>query len=210
VHNDLTCAGYDFVSRGFRDFCIVTVGSGIGNKVFLGGEPQIGKHGYGGEIGHLRVRPGSGAPQTAQCAELGALASGRGTLWLARGWDMPAGEHVAHEPVTLEESEAFVAAFRAGDSRASGIVEAGAQPLATTLGALHLGLGLMHFIIVGGFAKALGDGYRELLVRLCRELTWDVGQEWDRMIVLGASGCDEGLSGALHFGSQDIAAALEC
>jgi hypothetical protein len=47
-------------------------------------------------------------------------------------------------------------------------------------------------------------------VRLCRDLTWDVGQDWDRMIVLGASGCDEGLSGALHFGSQNIAAALEC
>jgi hypothetical protein len=30
------------------------------------------------------------------------------------------------------------------------------------------------------------------------------------MILLGTPGCDEGLSGALHFGSQDITAALEC
>jgi len=209
VLNDLTCAGYYFVSRGFLDFCIVTVGSGIGNKVFLGGEPQIGEHGYGGEIGHLRMNAGPGAP-AARCDELGALASGRGTLWLARGWDIPAGADLAHEPITLTESEAFVAAFRAGDSRAARIVEAGAQPLALALCALHLGIGLMRFIIVGGFAKALGDDYRELLVRLCRDLTWNVGQDWDRMILSGTSGCDEGLSGALHFGSQDIGAALEC
>jgi glucokinase len=210
VLNDLTCAGYHFVSRGFLDFCIVTVGSGIGNKVFLGGEPQIGTHGYGGEIGHLRMGAGPGAPPRARHVELGAIASGRGTLWLARGWEASPGADTEHESVTLAESEAFVAAFRAGDARAAGIVEAGAQSLALALGTLHLGIGLMHFIIVGGFAKALGEGYREMLVRLCRDLTWDVGQDWDRMILLGTPGCDEGLSGALHFGSQDITAALEC
>jgi C7-cyclitol 7-kinase len=209
VLNDLTCAGYHYVSRGFLDFCIVTVGSGIGNKVFLGGQPQIGAQGFGGEIGHLRMRPGPEAPLAAQTAELGNLASGRGTLWLAQSWNQPDGG-LAHGPIEPEESEAFVDSFRAGDPRAVRIVEAGAHPLAVALGALHLGIGLPRFIVVGGFAKALGEPYRDILVRLCREHTWDVGQDWDRMIMMGTDGCDEGLSGALHFGSQRVLAALEC
>ncbi len=210
VLNDLTCAGYHYVSRGFLDFCIVTVGSGIGNKVFLGGEPQIGAQGFGGEIGHLRVRPGPGTPMGQRTAELGSLASGRGTLWLSQSWNQPSGDELAQGPITPEESEAFATAFRAGDSRALQVVEAGAEPLAVALGAFHLGIGLQRFIIVGGFAKALGEPYRSLLVRLCRERTWDLGQDWERMIALGAEGCDEGLSGALHFGSQRFMAALEC
>lgn len=210
VLNDLTCAGYHYVSRGLRDFCIVTVGSGIGNKVFLGGEPLIGEHGFGGEIGHLRMRAGPGTPLTAHTVELGSVASGRGTLWLARGSSGSFGAPMAHAAVTHEESAAFVAAFRSGERHAVSIVEEGAYPLAVALGALHLAIGLMNFVLVGGFAKALGDDYRRLLVRLCRELTWDVGQDWDRMIVLGEADVDEGLSGAMHFGSHQAPAALQC
>ena len=34
--NDMTAAGYRYVTPEVRDFCLVTVSSGIGNKVFLG------------------------------------------------------------------------------------------------------------------------------------------------------------------------------
>ena len=57
VLNDLTCAGYSFVRAGHRNFCVLTVGSGIGNKIFLDGRPYVGEHGFGGEIGHVKVSP---------------------------------------------------------------------------------------------------------------------------------------------------------
>ena len=63
VLNDLTCAGYSFVRAGQRNFCVLTVGSGIGNKIFLDGRPYVGDHGFGGEIGHVKVSPKHGTPR---------------------------------------------------------------------------------------------------------------------------------------------------
>ncbi|MCH8855553.1 MAG: ROK family protein, partial [Proteobacteria bacterium] len=54
----------------------------MGHKVFLGGEPAVGPHGRGGEMGHLRVDFTESAPR-CECGgvgHLGAIASGRGTL----------------------------------------------------------------------------------------------------------------------------------
>ena len=208
VLNDLTAAGYYFVGQDLGDFCIVTVGSGIGNKVFLGGEPQLGAQCLGGEIGHLRVRPAPGTPFADELAELGSLASGRGMLWLAARNDGPGS--LRDQPVTDEASANFVTAFRTGDAGALAVAGASSHPLAMTLGALHLGLGLSRFIIVGGFAKALGEPYRALLATLCRDLTWDVGQDWDRMISLGPPDVEEGLEGALRYGARSCGAVLEC
>jgi C7-cyclitol 7-kinase len=207
VMNDLTAAGYYFVGLGFTDFCVVTIGSGIGNKVFLGGEPQLGPHCHGGEIGHLKLTPQPGSPVAARVAEIGSMASGRGTLWLEQAWDGAAARQSA---VPAECSAEFVTAFLAGETRAVAVVRAGAWPLAVALGALHLGIGLAQFVIIGGFAKALGERYRMLLAQLCRELTWDVGQDWDAMIIAGPSGVDEGLAGALHFGQRRAGAVLAC
>ena len=209
VLNDLTAAGYYFAGQDIDDFCIVTVGSGIGNKVFLGGEPRVGAQCLGGEIGHLRVRPAPGTPFSEELAELGSLASGRGMLWLAGRNKVGAG-NLRDQPVTDEASANFVTAFRAGDEGALAVASASSHPLAMTLGALHLGLGLSRFIIVGGFAKALGETYRALLAALCRELTWDVGQDWDRMISLGPPDVEEGLEGALRYGARSCGAVLEC
>lgn len=207
VMNDLTAAGYYFVGLGYTDFCVVTIGSGIGNKVFLGGEPQLGPHCQGGEIGHLKLTPQPGSPVATRVAEIGSMSSGRGTLWLEQAWEGAAPRESA---VQAGCSAEFVAAFRAGDARASAVVRAGAWPLAVALGALHLGIGLTQFVIVGGFAKALGERYRALLAQLCRELTWDVGQDWDAMLIAGPSGVDEGLAGALHFGQRRAGAVLAC
>ena len=207
VLNDLTCAGHHFVGRGERDFCVITVGSGIGNKIFLGGTPQIGACGFGGEIGHLQVSPRPGTPVANVKGELGEIASGRGAVWLARQWPgrMAAGA-AEGRPDIRRESEALVRAFHANDPRARGIIGAGAHPLALTMSSLHLGLGVTRFFIVGGFAKALGRAYRALLVDSCRELTWDAGQDWNAMIELGEAGIEEGLFGAALFSAQELRA----
>ena len=62
IMNDLTAAGYRYLRPDGADFCVVTVSSGIGNKIFIGGRPMIGPNARGGELGHLRVDDSPAAP----------------------------------------------------------------------------------------------------------------------------------------------------
>src|SRR5207247_836890 len=79
LENDVSAAGYRFLRSADEDLCVVTVSSGIGNKVFIQGRPMIGPAGRGGEIGHCRV---DASPTAALCncgehGHLGAVSSGR-------------------------------------------------------------------------------------------------------------------------------------
>jgi glucokinase len=44
-------------ARGCRDYVLLTVGTGIGAAVVIGGAPYTGAHGMGGELGHVVVDP---------------------------------------------------------------------------------------------------------------------------------------------------------
>ena len=209
VLNDLTCAGYSFVGAGQRNFCVLTVGSGIGNKVFLDGTPYVGEHGFGGEIGHVKVSPKCGTPVADLRADLGEIASGRGTVWLAKLWAQRRPEDFCNSaiadlrPDSADRlwSEQLVAAFLRSDKLALEIVETAAQPLATALAHIHLGCGLVRFFVTGGFASALGEEYRRMLVRMLRECTWELGQDWDSMVVLSEAQREHGLLGACYLAS---------
>ncbi|MGI9205028.1 MAG: ROK family protein [Woeseiaceae bacterium] len=206
VLNDLSCAGYAYVAQGHRDFCVITVGSGIGNKVFLNGRPVIGKNGRGGEIGHLQVFPGQRAPRPAARDELGNIASGRGNIKLCRQFVdeyseeksistlLPAsgGELSPNDGIQLAR------AFRMRDELAIRVVETACFPLAQSIATIHLATGLESFFIVGGFAKALGQEYLKILIRYARKLTWDLGQDWEQMISMGDEAVEEVLVGAAH------------
>jgi glucokinase len=206
VLNDLTCAGYSFVRAGQRDFCVLTVGSGIGNKIFLDGSPYVGEHGFGGEIGHVKVSPKQGTPVADLRADLGEIASGRGTVRLARLWAQRRPEHFCDSAMACLRpdsadrlwSEQLVAAFHRSDKLAREIVETAAQPLAAALAHIHLGCGLARFFVTGGFASALGEEYRCMLVSMLRECTWELGQDWDSMLVLSDAQREHGLLGACY------------
>ena len=209
VLNDLTCAGYAFVRSGHRNFCALTVGSGIGNKIFLDGSPWTGDHGFGGEIGHVQVSPKAGTPVADLRDDLGNISSGRGTVWLAQLWARRCPEdfrgsgleRLSAETPDQMWSEQLVASFHRSDALARAIVEAAAQPLAAALAHVHLAIGLERFFITGGFARALGEEYRRMLVRMLRECAWDVGQDWDSMVVVSEAQCEEGLLGACYLAS---------
>jgi predicted NBD/HSP70 family sugar kinase len=209
VLNDLTCAGYAFVRAGRQSFCVLTVGSGIGNKIFLDGSPWTGKHGFGGEIGHVKVSPKVGTPVADMRADLGSIASGRGTVWVAKLWARRCPEDfrgsalagLAAEASEQVWSEQLVAGFHGGDAYARTVVEAAAQPLAAALAHVHLALGIEQFFVTGGFARALGEEYRRMLVSSLRESAWDVGQDWDSMVVVSDAQCEDGLLGACYLAS---------
>lgn len=188
VMNDVTAAGYRYLRSAADDYCIVTVSSGIGHKVFLGGRAAVGPHGRGGELGHLRVDDSPAAP-LCECGgrgHLGALGSGRGVLRRAR-------LDTGRPELTSTE---LVAAFRAAEPWAVEAIRKGATPLGFALAALHLGLGLERFVLVGGFALALGEPYRRLVAEAAAARCWDGGTQWDAWLELGVDDDDSGLIGA--------------
>jgi predicted NBD/HSP70 family sugar kinase len=185
--NDVTAAGYRYRRSLDDEFCIVTVSSGIGNKIFAGGRPLLGRNGAGGELGHLCIDDSPVAP-LCECGgrgHLGAVSSGRGVLAYARE---QAGKELT--------SAGLVAAFRRGESWAERIIEHGAGPLGWALAAMHLGLGIERFVLVGGFALALGEGYRQLVAQAARARSWSGSGDWARWVELGVDDDFSGLIGA--------------
>ena len=206
VLNDMTAAGYRYVSQGLQDFCLLTVSSGIGHKVFLHGSPVTGLGGRGGEIGHLRVNHTDRALR-CDCGlrgHLGAVASGRGVLndalQLARRCPEEFARSMLSRPTDggnpSFDTAALATAFRAGDEWVSRIIDRAAAYLGHALAAIHTTIGIERFVIVGGFAFALGDEFRRRLAFAASQDCWDLGQEWDSMITFGIEDDDAGLLGA--------------
>jgi len=189
ILNDVTAAGYGIATGPREDFCVVTVSSGVGCKVFLDGRPILGRSGRRGELGHLRVDPSSEA-NICECGgrgHLGGMASGRGALAIARRLLGAGGAGLTCEQLVL--------AFYRDDPVATSVITDAAGALATALAGLHTALGLERFVLTGGFAAALGDRFRQLVAQAAVAACWDLGQDWDDMVELHASD-DAGLVGA--------------
>jgi glucokinase len=75
VINDVTASGYRHLRHANENLCVITVGSGIGNKVFVDGKPLTGINGRGGEIGHIVVDHSDDALQ-CDCGGRGHLGAG--------------------------------------------------------------------------------------------------------------------------------------
>jgi glucokinase len=194
ILNDVTAAGYRYLRSSDEDFCIVTVSSGIGNKVFANGRPLVGRNGLGGELGHLRVDDSESAP-SCECGgrgHLGAIASGRAVLAYAR-------MHAKAEGLTNGD---LAAAFRRNEPWAVEIIRHGAAPLGWALAAMHLGLGIERFVLYGGFALALGDAYRQLVTEAAAARCWDGRHPWTSRVELGVNDDVSGLIGAGIAGSR--------
>ncbi len=205
VLNDLTATGYRYVDRGLRDFCVLTIGSGVGHKVFIDGRPQLGVAGRGGEIGHLLVDPGVEA-LTCDCGErghLGGIASGRGTerMLRARAARDPEGFRASALGAAVDapsaiDGPAVADAFVRSDPWVRSAVAIGLAYLGHGIAAIHLAVGSERFILVGGFAFAMGEPYRRMLVGAAEAACWRIGQDWDRMIEFGIPDDDQGMIGA--------------
>lgn len=200
VANDVTAAGYRLL-RGDEVLCVVTVSSGIGHKVFAGGRAIVGPQGRGGELGHWRVDDAPDAPRCdcGRRGHLGALASGRAVAHHVRAVDAR-GEH-GESPWTHLEADpealnrALVSAFTAGEPFARAVVRELAAPLGTALAGVHLTVGAERFAIVGGFARALGEPYLDLLREAASAAGWENGFDWTSGLELGPDDDDSGLEG---------------
>ncbi|WP_405014799.1 ROK family protein [Kitasatospora sp. NBC_01539] len=208
VVNDLTAAVWRYVTGpGEQPFCLITVSSGIGSKVYRAGEVLLDPEGHGGEIGHWTCDPSPHAP-LCDCGgrgHLGGIASGRGLQAAARRAALADPDGYARSYLGLAapaadllDNRTLVAAIRADDPFATAVLRGGLAHLASAVTSVFTSIGVRRYVLMGGFALAVGPRFARLLTeeieRLgCFGLTTE---EIRRMVELGAPDDDHGLIGA--------------
>jgi glucokinase len=129
--NDATCATYaEFrggAGAGASDGILLTLGTGIGGGVVVGGRVRHGANGFAGEPGHMLIDP-SGPPCPCGrrgCWERYASGSGLGRLGrdAALAGRLPAAVALAGGDPEAVRGEHVVAAVRAGDHDASRVLD---------------------------------------------------------------------------------------
>jgi len=138
------------VARGVDDFVLLSVGTGVGMGVILGGELWRGATGLAGEVGYLPIDMDDGrhrSPARWGAGPFEALASSTGVLALAQANGLERAATAA---------DVFSAA-RSGDAAARSIVEVEAGRLAHAIATIAAVLDPELVILGGGIGAGAGD-----------------------------------------------------
>jgi len=189
--NAATCAAAAELAygagRGLGSFLLVTVGTGIGGGLVLGGKVWRGVRGYAGEIGHVSLDP-DGRP--CPCGARGCLERYASGPAIVRAWQDGAGPRAGEAGTPLE-----VARLAAAGAPAALAAFAGAgRALGQALGGVVNLLDIDAFRVGGGVADA-GEVLLEPARRALREFAHPLAAEGVRL-VKAALGNDAGLLGA--------------
>lgn len=190
--------------RGVADFIYVTVSTGIGGGIIIGGKLYTGASGGAGEVGHMTIDI-DGPP--CPCGNIGCLemlASGKAVAREAvrrlKNGEKSSLVDVANGNLESITAETVEAAARAGDILARDILARAAY---------YLGVGFVNLvnvlnpalIVVGGGMSRMGDTLLEPGRRLVRERAFAQSSSVVR-IVNAELGDNAGVLGAAIFARQ--------
>ena len=129
--------------REQADFLLVTLGTGVGGGIVLGGEIQTGAGGLAGEIGHICIDPNGPLCGCGKHGCLETLASATAASRRARELNLP------------EDLAELSAQATDGDLRAQELLRDVGLDLGRGLAAATVLLDLRIYVIGGGFGAAL-------------------------------------------------------
>jgi glucokinase len=164
IINDITAAAWRYIDEVEGNFGVITVSSGIGNKIMVNKNVLIDNDGVGGEIGHYYVG-GKYKDLLCDCGEyghLGAISSGRGVISLANY--LKKYEKRKFEASTLLRKETIttydiVESVKHQDPYGLFVLRESIKPLAKAISFLYYSIGVAQYKIIGGFAHAIGRDY---------------------------------------------------
>lgn len=181
-------------AKGAQDAVMVTLGTGVGGGVILGGQIIAGTKGFAGEIGHINVNPHEkDACNCGNCGCLEQYASATGIVRMTKKF-----LEESDQPSSLRELEEVTAkdifdAAKEGDAAAQSQVDKLCRILASVLGKITLLVDPEVFIIGGGVSRAgsiLIDG-------IAKEFPKHVfGAAKQKDFVIAQLGNDAGIYGA--------------
>ena len=142
--------------KGYKDIVMVTLGTGVGGGVILNEKIISGKHGLGGEIGHIHVRDEE--KEYCNCGGQGCLEQVASVTGIARE---------ARRVLAARKEESSMRAFgdeitakdvldcaKAGDELAGAVMETVSRYLGLVLAQVALTIDPEAFVIGGGVSKA--------------------------------------------------------
>lgn len=208
VMNDITAAAHRYIGDG--NFCLITVSSGIGNKIVIGDKVIIDNNGRTGEIGHYSI---DGYDVEIECTcgtgknHVGMISSGRGVELIAqlfaskeeRFYQLYQDSIISKEcdNSRLITAEMVAKAADMGDSFATSIVDYCTQPLAAEIALLAIALDIPSFIIIGGFALNCQYYIKALIANVKKKGIYNfTDSEIEKMIKYGENDDNHGLIGA--------------
>lgn len=155
--------------RGYENVVMVTLGTGVGGGVVLGGEIISGAFGAAGEIGHIKVRDDE--TECCGCGKHGCLeqyASANGIVRVTKQYLASNDTETVLRDADVLTSKAIFDAAKAGDAVATEMVEKLGKYLGTALSYISCVVDPEVFVIGGGVSKA-GDILVDTIRKYYRE-----------------------------------------
>ena len=150
VENDATTAALgEYLyghGRTHASFLMVTLGTGVGGGLVIGGQLFPGANGFAGEIGHINIDPDAKAPLCG-CGRRGCVETYAGTAALIRMYQEAGGPQA-------ENIKQIADAARAGDAAALKAFERMGQALGQGLAAIQNTLDLNAIVFTGGISRS--------------------------------------------------------
>jgi glucokinase len=174
-------------ARGYDDYLLLTLGTGVGAAVVFGGKPYTGLGGRGGELGHTTVDPDG---LLCACGGQGCLEAYASAGAVVRRYAARTGERI--------EAEEVVARAVGGDHVARVLWDEALDALALAI-ANYATLLAPELVVIGGGLAGAGE---YLFDRLIRRLESLVRFAEAPVVVPAALGPDAGWRGAAIAASQ--------
>lgn len=150
VENDATTAalGEYLCGHGtrFPSFLMVTLGTGVGGGLVIGGQLYPGANGFAGEIGHININPNDDAPECG-CGKKGCLETYTGTAALLRKFKQEGGDEVT-------DVKAIADAARRGEPAGLATFEMMGTALGRGLANIQNILDLSALVFTGGISQS--------------------------------------------------------
>ena len=183
-------------AKGYEDVVMVTLGTGVGGGIIIGGKIVSGFHGAGGEFGHLTMFPDETEP--CGCGRRGCLetySSANGLVRLAKRRLQKTQEETVLRSVEELTAKFVFDAYKEGDKVAGDVVHEFADILGDGLSRIACVVDPEIFLIGGGLSKA-GQPLIDVLRESLQEKAYGVCKEID--FELAKLGNDAGIYGCLY------------
>ena len=141
--------------KGSENIVMVTLGTGVGGGVIIGGHVVAGATGAGGEIGHIPVN--AQETETCGCGKTGCLeqyASATGVVRLTKRALAASDQPSSLRSLTEVTAKDTFDAAKAGDALALEVIEQFGEILGRALAAIACVINPEVFVIGGGVSKA--------------------------------------------------------